>query len=111
VLRAAAAGLNDPEWRRIVPALMLLREHEDDFEAIDSRLQRQQLDVFSALVRRAASEGVIDDAVDADEATCELLGPIMFAYLTDVVPIDDAFADRMVDRFLAAHRGALSPTG
>jgi AcrR family transcriptional regulator len=108
VLRASASGLSDPEWASIVPALMLLRNHQEDFEAIDSRMKRQQLDVFTSLVRRAADEGVIDAGVDADEATCHLLGPIMFAYLTAAVPIDDDFVDRVLDRFLAAHRGALA---
>lgn len=109
LLRGAAAGLSDPEWSNIVPALMLLRNHEEDFEAIDSRMKRQQLDAFTSLVRRAAGEGVLDTDIDPDEATCHLLGPVMFAYLTGVVAIDDAFVDRVLDRFLAAHRRALSP--
>lgn len=109
VLRGAAATLSDPEWARIVPALMLLRLQEEDFEAIDSRLNRQQLEVFTQLVRRAAREGAIEADTDPDEAMCQLLGPVMFAYLTGVATIDDAFVDRVLDRFLAAHRTTLSP--
>ena len=41
--------------------------------------------------------------LDVPEAIASLVGPLLFAHLTDIVAIDDGFVDRTVDRFLAAY--------
>lgn len=104
VLYAMVAALNDPEWARVVPALLMLKNHEAGIKAIDERLEHEQDQVVSALLARAAAEGVVVDDLDAQEAVTQLLGPLLFAHLTESVKLDDGFADRTLDRFLAAHR-------
>ena len=36
------AALNDPEWARVLPALLMLRNHEAGIAAIDERLEHEQ---------------------------------------------------------------------
>ena len=102
-VRASAATLNDPEWARMVPAMMLLRNNDEDIKAIDERLEKRRHAVLASLIERAAAEGVLADDVDVAEAITFLFGPMLFAHLTETVPLDGGFADRIVDRFLAAY--------
>jgi AcrR family transcriptional regulator len=104
-VRASAASLKDPEWARMVPAMMLLRNHEADIKAIDERLELQRHAVLTRLLERAEREGLVREGLDIPEAIGHLLGPLLFAYMNESIPIDDGFADRIVDRFLAAHGG------
>ena len=41
--------------------------------------------------------------IDVAEARTHLLGPLLFAHLTESVALDEGFADRTVERFLAAY--------
>jgi AcrR family transcriptional regulator len=102
-VRASAATLNDPEWARMVPAMLLLRNHEADIKAIDERLERHRHDVLGSLIERAATEGVVVADIDVPEAISFLFGPMLFAHLTETVRVDGDYADRIVDRFLAAY--------
>ena len=102
-VRAVAAALNDPEWARVIPALLLLKNHEASVRALDERIERQQDEVVTSLIERAADEGLVRADVDVAEAMTHLLGPLLFAHLTESVTIDEGFADRTVERFLAAY--------
>jgi AcrR family transcriptional regulator len=101
--RAVVRSLNDPEWARMLPALLMLRYHEAGIAAVEQRLEKEQDQVVRTLLERAVSEGVLRDDVDVPEAITMLLGPLLFAHLTESVPLDDGFADRIVDRVLAAY--------
>ena len=104
VVRAVAGFLNDPEWARMLPALLLLKNHEAGIAAIDERLEREQDKVLSDLIERAIAEGVLPAGLDVPEAITSLLGPLLFAHLTGTTTVDAGFVDRTVDRFLAANR-------
>lgn len=103
-VRAVAQTLADPDWARMLPALLMLRHHADDIKAIEERLESQQDEVLTGLIARAAADGLIAPDVDPQEAIAHLVGPLVFAHLTECVTIDAGFADRTLERFLAAHR-------
>jgi AcrR family transcriptional regulator len=105
-LHAVAGFLRDPEWARMIPALLLLKNHKASLADLDERIEREQEVVLSGILARGAAEGVLRADIDIPEATASLMGPLLFAFLTDIVVIDDGFVDRTVDRFLAAHRPA-----
>ena len=88
----------------MVPALLMLRNHEAGMKAIDERLEQEQDKVVTMLIQRGVKEGVLPVDLDFPEAIAQLLGPLLFAFLTELVPVDDGFADRTVDRFVAAYR-------
>jgi AcrR family transcriptional regulator len=104
VVHAVVDSLNDPEWARVVPALLMLKNHEAGIKAIDERLEHEQDMVVTTLIERAVKEGVLESGIDVPEANTRLLGPLLFAHLTESVPLDHAFADRTLDRFLQAYR-------
>jgi AcrR family transcriptional regulator len=105
-VRSVAASLADPDWARLLPALLSLRHHVDDVKALEERMELRRDEVLSSLIERAAAEGVIQTGVDVPEAINQLLGPLVLAQLTESVRIDVGFADRTLDRFLAAYRPA-----
>jgi TetR/AcrR family transcriptional regulator, regulator of autoinduction and epiphytic fitness len=106
VVHAMADALNDPEWARVLPALLMLKHHEAGIAAMNDRIEHEQDMVLATLLRRGASEGVLRSDLEPHEATATLLGPLMFAHLTESVKIDPDFVDRTVDNFLAAYRPA-----
>jgi AcrR family transcriptional regulator len=103
VVHSMVAALNDPEWARVVPALLMLKNHEAGIKAIDERLEHEQDMVVTNLIERAVKEGVLAPGIDVPEAITHLLGPLLFAHLTESVPLDEHFGDRTLDRFLAAY--------
>jgi hypothetical protein len=103
-MRSIVRSLNDPNWARMLPALLMLRHHEAGIAAVEERLERKQDSVLTTLLERAAAEGVISNELDVPEAIAMLVGPLLFAHLTETVPLDDGFAERALDGFLAAHR-------
>ncbi len=104
VVHSMADALNDPEWARVLPALMMLKNHEAGIAAMNDKLEHEQDMVLTTLLRRGADEGVLRSELDPHEATASLIGPLLFAHLTESVKIDIDFVDRTVDNFLAAYR-------
>ena len=99
-----ADAMSDPEWARVIPALLMLKHHEAGIAAMNQRLEHEQDQVLTGLLQRGVAEGLLAADLDPQEALTSLLGPLLFAQLTDSVKIDAAFVDRTVDRFLAAYR-------
>jgi AcrR family transcriptional regulator len=108
-VRSVASSLTDPDWARVLPALLLLRHHVDDIKALEERLEGRQDEVLTTLIGRAAAEGIIDAEADVHEAITHLVGPLVLAQLTESVRIDDGFADRTLERFLVAYHPAATP--
>ena len=96
--------LNDPEWARVLPALLLLKRHEDGVADLEKRLEERQNDVLDRLIRRGVADGLLSADADDREAATQLIGPLFFAHLTGSVTVDEGFIDRTVDRFLATYR-------
>ena len=99
------AMLNDPEWARVLPALLMLKSHAHGIADLDKRMEERQNEVVSTLIRRGVDEGAARAPTPSDpEASAVLVGPLFFAQLTGRSPIDAGFVDRTVDRFLATYR-------
>ena len=62
VVRSVVDSLNDPEWARMLPALLMLKNHEAGIKAIDERLEHEQDMVVTTLIERAVKEGVLSPA-------------------------------------------------
>lgn len=93
----------DPEWARMVPALMMLKQHVAEVADLEEVLHREQSDVLAEVVRRGVAEGRVDPDDDVDEIAAQLVGPLFFAVMTGEIAIDEAFCDRVVDRFLRSY--------
>ncbi|WP_103379677.1 TetR/AcrR family transcriptional regulator [Pseudonocardia dioxanivorans] len=101
-MRYSVDTLRHTEWARMLPAFIMLSQHETEIRAISERMEWQHNNVLAKLVRQAAEEGLVEGDVDVDEAIAHLQGPLMIAHLANLLPIDDQLADSLVDRFLVA---------
>jgi AcrR family transcriptional regulator len=88
--------LNDPAWTRILPALLLLRLHEDGIADIEARMEEHQDDLFADVLERGVAEGVIRPDVDRRQASATWLGPLLLARLTGRLPLDGDLATHVV---------------
>lgn len=95
--------LDDPEWARVLPALLTLRTQQHGIADLEQRLEARQEDAVEAVLRRGVAEGRLPDDVDLEQATALLAGPLVFAMLMDKPAIDATFCDLVVDGFLATY--------
>lgn len=102
MVRAVGGMFNDGDWARMLPALMMLKHHEDGLAHLDEELHADQMRVLEDLRQRGVREGRVKPDTAPDEIAAQLIGPLFFALITESIPIDEAFCDRVVDRFLAA---------
>ncbi len=107
-LSGAADALADPEWSRIVPALMSLRHTMPDLELVaeEDRVEREAL--LGEILDKGVSEGMLPPGIDPGDALSVLIGPLLFTTLSAETVLDRARLDRLVDyvvdRFLASYR-------
>jgi AcrR family transcriptional regulator len=94
----------DDHWRRVLPALMLLKMHHGDVAQIEKRISSEQTDVCGDVLRRGMAEGSIAPDADVQTLLALLTGPLLVAGLSAAAPLDKAFVDRVVDHFLAGAR-------
>lgn len=100
--------LDDPRWKRLMPALLLLKAEVEPMAELEHEMKEQQHDVFTAVLRKGVDEGLVRPDVldDIDETVTLLAGPIVMAGLADTAPLTKDFADRAVEQFLLANRVA-----
>ncbi len=106
IVDQAYAALNDPEWARIIPALLLLKAHQTEIADLEERIGRHQDETLDAMVALGVAEGRLPAGADAQEIAAQLIGPLVFAHLTGRPPVTTAFAERVADAFLRANAGA-----
>ena len=97
-LRDACA---DPEWTRVLPAVLMLRDHQDSVADLEERLEASRGDALRTVLQQGVVEGVLHADVDLDAACAQLVGPLLFAQLMGRPEVDAAFVDRAVTCFLA----------
>ena len=102
VVHAIVGALNDPEWARVLPALLMLKNHEAGIKAIDERLEHEQ-DMVVTMLHRAGRQGGraggrhrrrTRRSRTCSARCCSPTSPRACRSTT-------AFADRTLDRFLA----------
>ena len=101
-----AGSLSDPRWRRLLPALLLLKLQHEPVAGIQDDLSDRQMEVGERLLRRCVDEGVLTVSVldDVEGSLALLVGPLLLASLFESPSVDDDFVDRVADQFLIAHR-------
>ena len=104
--RQFAASLADPRWRRLLPALLLLKLQHAPVADVEDDISIRQTEMARALLEKCVAEGSLDPSVltDIDTSMALLAGPLLLAGLFETVVVDDAFADLVSEQFLSAHR-------
>jgi AcrR family transcriptional regulator len=100
------AMLGDPSWKRLMPAMMLLKAEMGTMAELEDDMKKQQFDVMVSVLQRGIDQGFLPADVldDVNETITLFAGPLLMAGLTETVPLTKEFADRTVDHFLAANR-------
>lgn len=94
--------LADPDWQSVLPALMLLKLHENGIAEVEHRMQEEQLFVCADALWRGKDEGRIPRDEDEGLLLTLLIGPLLMAALTGTTPLNSTLGDRLVGQFLAA---------
>jgi len=103
VVDQAYTALNDPEWARVIPALLLLKAHQSEIADLEERIGKHQDQTFEIIIAMGVEEGRFTPGANVEELAAQLIGPLVFAHLTGRPRVTKAFAQRVVDTFLRAH--------
>ena len=103
-----AAVMSDDRWRRVLPALMMLKMHDRHVAAVEQRISAQQTALCESILQRGIDEGRIESGMDFDTLMALLTGPVLMAGLTSTTPLDQRFVDDVVDHFLAGAQARVS---
>ncbi len=99
------AIVSDPYWKRLIPAMLLLKSEMHEIADLEADLKQHQTDVVTPVLECGVHEGWLSEGFDAEAVSTPLIGPILMAALTGSTPLTDEFADRCVDHFLAGVKG------
>ena len=102
-LADAAVTLADPEWSRIIPAMMSLRTTMPELAAFVETDRSNKTVVLRSILERGVQEGRLPATIDVDDASILLFGPLVFAAITGQHDRLEHLAGHIVDRFIASH--------
>jgi AcrR family transcriptional regulator len=101
VMRAVVAELSDPAVDRLNRAVTAEIQHDEALAGeLVRRLLRPQLDATAQRLDAARRAGQIADTVDLAIAVEMLFGPVFHRWLLRTGPLDDAYADGVVEATL-----------
>lgn len=103
-VRTMAVTLADPEWIRILPDLLALRQQYpeiDDLTAADRADKEAQL---AAILQLGATEGRIPSGLDPRTVATMLFGPMIVSAIFGEAEQLDSIGAYTLDRFLASYR-------
>lgn len=102
VMRQVAKSFAVPEWVRIVPSLIALRQEFPEVAELMQADRFERMGPIADLLQRGVSEGVLPGELDPSRVTQLLVGPLFFALIMGDVHDLDRLADAVVDQFFAA---------
>lgn len=105
-----AATLASPEWARIVPALMELKQHIPECADLVADDRAAVIAQLGTVLDLGATEGGLPPGLDPDRSFLVLVGPLVFATIGGDQDQVTALAEHVVDRFIASYRGDSSPS-
>lgn len=103
-LRALADTLADPEWRRILPDLLALRQQLPEIDQLTADDRADKEATLAAILDAGVAEGRIPEGLDVHDVATLLFGPMVMAALFGDVERMNRVADYAVERFLESYR-------
>lgn len=104
LVTSVATTLRDPEWARILPAMISLKQTMPELQELSDSDNEDKLAVLSRVVRLGVDEGVLPDDIDVHLVAHVLIGPIVFATISGQHDDLTAIADYSLERFLQSYR-------
>ena len=103
-LREAYLSLMDPQWARILPALMALKLTVPDIDELTEADRSVNLESLETVLERGRAEGLLDADAEVDTVISLLVGPLLFAVLNDRADELPDLAEEVAVRFVASCR-------
>ena len=110
VLTSIADLLGTARWSSILPSIIDAAEHDPEFAAMHSRIQRGHAAPLRAALDRAALRGEIRPEADRNAIAAALLGPLFYRRWFSREQIDAEFLEMIIQSAIAGlHRDPGSP--
>lgn len=103
VMKQLAQSLRRPIWRRAIPAMLEAAADESTMKP-GAQLRHPDDLVLIPLLVEAMSDGTLPPDTDLKEAMLQLTSAMLLAIVLEPQSVDDTFAARQVDLFLASRR-------
>jgi AcrR family transcriptional regulator len=104
VVHELATTLADPEWARILPALIQLKQQIPELQQLSEGDTEEKLHVLQRVLRSGIDAGALPADIDVHLVAHVLIGPMLFAALSGSGDDIMAIGDYCVDRLLASYR-------
>lgn len=111
LVRSAAATMADPDWARIAPALLSLKNTVPDVRELSEAERSAQLEQLRRLIELGQAEGLVPDGTDPGRTANLLIGPLVMAMLHESLDDIESLADEITDRYLASCHAFAPPSG
>ncbi|HET9200526.1 MAG TPA: TetR/AcrR family transcriptional regulator [Dehalococcoidia bacterium] len=103
LLQSLIAALTQARWAPAVPSLVEAGERDAELQQLIHDFLVVRMEPCRRALREAIQRGQLVDSLDIDAAVAALAGPIFYRRLVSREPLNDEFAERVVDQFLAAN--------
>ena len=102
LLRGLIAALTQARWAPAVPSLVEAGERDAELQQLIHDFLVVRMEPCRRALRDAIEQGQLVESLDIDAAVAALAGPIFYRRLVSREPLDDVFAESVVDQFLTA---------
>lgn len=103
-MQQLATSMSDPEWARIMPAVVTLKSTMPEVAELSRSDHESKLAALQPLLDRGIAEGALPDGTRAHDAIPLLIGPLFFAVLADQGHDLHQLADATATQFVAVNR-------
>ena len=111
LMAEAAAVMSDPDWSRVLPALMSLKSAVPDVDELTAHERSVRLGHVVSVLDKGIAEGLVPQDVDVSAAATMLLGPLMFAVMSGEVDDLAGLGSEIADFFMAGCRQRIEQAG
>jgi hypothetical protein len=102
-LRSLTTALTQARWSPAVPSLVEAGERDAELQQLIHDFLVVRMEPCRQALRDAIARGELVESLDIDTAVAVLAGPVFYRRLVSREPLNDDFAERVVDQFLAAN--------
>jgi AcrR family transcriptional regulator len=96
------AALTQARWSPAVPSLVEAAERDPELQQLIHDFVVVRMEPCRQALREAIHRGELVESLDVDTAVAMLAGPIFYRRLVSREPLDDSFAELVVDQLLSA---------
>lgn len=109
-LERFAAIISQPGWNQVFAAFVHYTSIDPDIREVMDRLTQANLNLIARAVEAAVLSGALTPDTNPEEATAELMGPVMYWFLIAGRPPPAGFIHSLVANFIRAHASEVVTT-